>query len=307
MPTENVQFDLHRHPIKPEDIKEKELLSQKEKDAKGNQKGLGLSESGFHMAKRAAERLVNKVSKFKKAIVLGFHSNMARTDNSDVVFYEEMKSELAPGRKLEGGKYFDLNNPDLEKLDYEEKLKSIRNNINDTDNQIVIGGSPEDSSFGMQTWNMDAFKELTTKYGWDKLKDEDKKDEWMKAWLGNKDGVCEKISKDKNGKEAPLYPYTVAIGFKQFLKKRMKEVSEAFGDTDRPIIITGVGHSFEIDAAILAIMETSGGPREFGLDASSFSKIGGMIKEMENVEIELNPKTKKGTLTYRKKTIDINL
>lgn len=221
------------------------------------------------------------------SVFLGFTSNVPRTQEADYVLGQELRV-AAKGMTAESvpTAVFDGRRGEL-------SLEEIARQIDPSMDRVIIINSPQDSTFSMRKWNLQELVNDMQRTGKTEV-------ELFNDWLED----------EELQKRYGFTPKEIADEFKMWMKNQAERVRELF--PSRPVVITGIGHSFELDAAIYSLMG-----REFSKETSA--ELGGMIGTMEGAQVVLYPgetveeqsRRKEGeqnySIRYRGKTFDSTL
>lgn len=201
-------------------------------------------------------------------VFLGYTSNQPRTKEADFIFGQELS---VVSKNLPDSKVFDMAK--------EESLENISKEVNDNIDKVIIINSLEDKILGIRDkWNM---KEL-----------EDKISE-----LGELGFLKEWSDSIETQELVGLSPQDIKEEFQAWIKEQMEEIRKFF--PDRPVIISGIGHSVELDTAIVALMGKD-------LTSKNFEEMGGVINTMEGAKIIIDG-SGNGTIEYRGKIAKLDL
>lgn len=206
---------------------------------------------------QAQQKGIELGEQFKKApagsVFLGFTSNVSRTQEADYILGQELK---VAARNMSNAAVFDGRRGELSSEEIAEQVDS-------SIDRVVIINSPQDATFGMRKWNLQELVGDMQKTGKTEV-------ELFNDWLED----------EEMQKRYGFTPKEIADEFKTWIKDQAERVRKLF--PSRPVVITGIGHSFELDAAIYSLMG-----KEFSKETSA--ELGGMIGTMEGAEVILYP------------------
>lgn len=255
---DSVQFDIRRHPIKKgemlSDIAEKKGVPELQREK------VALPVEGIIEAQKKAVEFAKKVEQAPEGTVyFGVHSNISRTKEANFIFEEEVKYIA---RKHPEWLVVDVSYFESQKL--KDVIKTITSVITlSTDRKIILLNGGEDEAMGMYSWNMDeVVKEIDATGG-----DEN---EVLKKWLDDPQ-VQQRLG---------VSPQEVVGNFRNFIAEKTRLVRDYF--PGRPAMISGIAHSWELDAAFAAMLGKD-------LSGASMDEIGGMINTMEDAQINVAP------------------
>lgn len=261
--TEGIEFDLYRHPEK----KGEAVMTQTSEGEEGEKYVLPFE--GIIQAQKNGAELAQRIEDAPdRAVYWGFDSNQARTQEADYIFSEEIN-------------YITRKHPDWKIVDLADtSLEEIAQSISQSEQKIVIVNSGQHEAMGMHAYNMEEVEKDLVERGMSEV-------DALKSWLDNPE------TQARYGKT----PEEVLEVFKQFLKEQIETARKLF--PGRPVIISGIGHSWELDIEIAASLGKQ-------LTGESIDEMGGMINTMEGARIEISPDGKV-TTKYRNLESEIQL
>jgi len=261
-PKEGIEVDLIRHPEK-----KGETVPTQTPEGEAGAPG-PLPKEGIMQTQEIAQKFAERVKDIPRAVVFGFVSNQPRTGEASFIFDQELR---VMAERLGNSQVFNQSEKSLEEIAQEVKPET---------DKVVIMDSTEDTAMGMRDWNMDALLAKISELGSEPAV--------LQKWMGD----------PELQKELGITPEQIGQETKDWLKTQREKAKTLF--PDRPIVITGIGHSFELDTAIASLMG-----KEFS--DKTLDELGGdMINTMEGARIVIQPNGL-GTVEYRDMKEELDL
>lgn len=260
--TGEVQFNLHRH-----SEKEGVFPLKQGQDGEPGEKNI-LPVDGIQQSQAEGRVFAEQIRDIPRAVVYGFTSNVARTQEADYIFGEELRYMA---NKLPNSRVYSQK---------EKSLEEIAEEVDESIDKIVIINSSETTGLGMHKWNMERFSIIAKELGGELAT--------LTAWATD----------PELQKELGVTPEEVAEDFKSWIRTEQARATKLF--PGRPIVISGIGHSFELDTIFAALMGKE-------MNTETLREFGGeMIRTMEGAKVVLD-KEGKGRIEYRNLCKDFDL
>jgi len=264
MSTES-EFHIYRHPEKKGEM----LPRQDNPDEM-----IDLPKEGLQQAQQEFADLAKRVEKIPGAVILVYTSIVPRAVEAGYIASEELR---VMAEQLPNSKIFSL--------EKEGSLEKISQQVDKKTDKVVIVEPIVDLVFGDRDLKDDEVKTLFAKYNVKTA------DEFIAKWLDNKEMQAE--FEDKIG----TTPLGAASEMRAWIGNKFHEVQKLF--PGRPMVVAGIGHSGNLDAAFLGLRSKS-------VIGEELEKIGGSIKTMEKATLIVD-QDGKGSVEYRKQKSDIRL
>jgi len=270
-----VEVDLMRHPEKkgtPVSTQEKVIIEDEEGRKKEESKEGApgpLPQEGIIQAQEEARKFAERLRDIPRAVVFGYVSNQPRTAEADFILGMELQHVA---KELPNSRVFDRNQ--------DGTLEQIAARVDEKADRVIIINSQTEPAMGMHNWNLKPVIKRLETMG---------ESEYLAQWMGN----------PELQKEAGLTPEEMAEEMKQWVAEQTRQARELF--PGRPVIITGFGHSWDLDVGIAALMGKK-------FTRETLGEMGGeQIKTMEGAKIVVQPDGT-GTIEYRdiKEELDLS-
>ncbi|PIT97428.1 hypothetical protein COT77_01590 [Candidatus Berkelbacteria bacterium CG10_big_fil_rev_8_21_14_0_10_41_12] len=238
-----------------------------------------LPEEGIMRAQREGEQISKDLlTTADNAVIWLISSKELRTQETNNIIYNEIKDKARNDPDYAGTQLFNM-------FKY-KTLDNVLRAVNQQGGRIVIANQEDVPVMGFNArWDMDKNTEiLKERYGGDE-------GAMLRDWLEDY------YLQDEVGAR----PYEVADGFKVFIRQKQEEFARLF--PNRPLVIGAIGHSWEIDAAIVGLIGET-------FSRAQIDKMGGMIGIMEGAKIVIGTDAegnKINYLQYRDKRYPLNL
>jgi len=258
-----VEVDLMRHP-------EKKGTPVPTQGPEGEEGAPGpLPREGIIQAQEEARKFAERIGDIPKAVVFGYVSNQPRTAEADFILGMELQHVA---KELPNSRVFDRNQ--------DGPLEQIAARVDEKADRVIIVNSQTEPAMGMHGWNLEAVMKKLETMG---------ESEYLAQWMGD----------PELQREAGLTPEEMAEEMRAWVAGQVQKAKELF--PGRPVIITGFGHSWDLDVGIAALMG-----RKFTRE--TLGEMGGeQIKTMEGARIVVQPDGT-GTIEYRdlKEELDLS-
>ena len=228
-----------------------------------------LPKEGIQQAQAEGKKFADRIKEIPKAVVFGFTSNVPRTQEAGYIWSEELRYMA---KQLPDSRVFDLQK--------EGSLDQIASQVDDSVDKVIVINSPAHTGLGGRKWNMEAVQTRTKELG------------------GEPNALRKWMVDPELQQEFGVTPEQIAQETRSWIQEQQDTATRLF--PGRPVIITGIGHAFELDTAIAALMG-----KEFA--ESTVDEMGGkLINTMEGARIVID-ETGKGAVEYRDMKADLDL
>lgn len=244
-----VDFDMHRH-----SEKKGEMIPRQTPEGKEGEMNI-LPFEGIVQSQKQGAELAKKIEEAPDgAVYMGFTSNVARTQEADYIFSEEIR-------------YVARKHPEWKVVHLKDtNLVEISQTVAGTNQKVVVMNSGAHEAMGMHPYDMDEIVKDLTEGGLTEV-------EALKQWLDD----------PETQRRYKIPPEHVVETFRAFVREQRETMKRLF--PGRPAIISGVGHSWELDIMIASSLGKE-------LTGKTIDDMGGMINTMEGAEIEISPEGK---------------
>lgn len=228
-----------------------------------------LPKEGIQQAQAEAREFAEHIKDIPRAVVFGFTGNQPRTVETDYIFGEELKYMA---KQLPGSRVFNLQE--------EGTIENIAIQIEDQDDKVIITGSPLHSGLGMKNWNVEYYARKVKELGGELP--------FLRQWMG--DPIIQQ--------DAGVTPQQIIDDARNWIREQQATAAELF--PGRPVIITGIGHSNELDTIIASLLGKE-------ISEKTMDEMGGgVINTMEGARIVIDGEGK-GTVEYRGMSEELDL
>lgn len=217
-----------------------------------------LPEEGVMLAQREGRRIAEEITNvpgMDNAVYYFVSSNQARTHETNSIIGSELRWRL--GRNGE--------NPHVFNMWVQKDVENVARQITpaDADRKILILEKTSEAFLGMdRKTNLVKLEEILSKrYNGDE-------DAMMREWMESY----------KLQDEIGCRPDEIANNFKRWIRQTREKMGRLF--PDRPVVISAIGHSWEIDAAIIGLIG-----RQHTME--EIDNMGGIIQVMEGATITI--------------------
>lgn len=236
-----------------------------------------LPEEGVMLAQREGKRIAEDLANTPgtdNAVYYFVSSNQARTQETNSIIGAELRWALRD------------QNPHHFNMWIQKDLANVARQVGLDDRKVLILEKASENVMGFD-------KKLNLKLVYEIIKERYNGDEetMMREWMESY----------KLQDEIGSRPDEIADKFKRWIKQKRLELGRLF--PGRPIVISAVGHSWEMDAAIMGIIG-----REHTME--QIDEMGGMIQVMEGATITIGVDAngnQVSVLEYRDREFSINL